>query len=383
MHDANGELIHGTINIVLANRNGIVVVTDSMQTRRDSRGRESQVTIPAQKLFRLDDCTVCTVAGFGSATISSAEEFNTEVAAIIKQYADELKTRPSTVGMSEKLRSLGFLLEFHISAVASIRDALNSPAGNYRFQITVAGFDADGQAKVGSVGGDFAIYEGLEGRRSILFSQNKCFLRRLERELTYEVAGQSAEAVKILRNPAVYSCEPALKGLAASIVENKGEALSVQALQAIGEALIGRTSSVYSSVGGQIQSAVLTAGRITNFEVPVVSTPDLPRRFSFFSGNKIVGKHPISAPTSTLLFVGNSWTGTRGISIDGHFFFGNTLRNCTVRYDGGFARFDASNRVSDSALLLGPQVDQNTDFVRHLKNDFKWTWIARLMPPKS
>ena len=50
------SLGHGTINIVLANEKGIVVLTDSMITLGDGH----QSPDPAQKLFKLDDRTVCT-----------------------------------------------------------------------------------------------------------------------------------------------------------------------------------------------------------------------------------------------------------------------------------------------------------------------------------
>ena len=49
---------HGTINIFLANRNGLVAVTDS---RLSSNGK---AVARGQKLFKVDDHTICAVAGF-------------------------------------------------------------------------------------------------------------------------------------------------------------------------------------------------------------------------------------------------------------------------------------------------------------------------------
>src|ERR1700735_4007457 len=56
---ADDGVSRGTINVVLANQNGIIALTDSMVTAGRKQLRE-----PAQKLFKLDDRTVCTIAGF-------------------------------------------------------------------------------------------------------------------------------------------------------------------------------------------------------------------------------------------------------------------------------------------------------------------------------
>jgi 20S proteasome alpha/beta subunit len=56
-------LSHGTINILLANDNGIVLVTDSRATALDGGHFDTSV-----KLFRLDESTVCSIAGLAKCT---------------------------------------------------------------------------------------------------------------------------------------------------------------------------------------------------------------------------------------------------------------------------------------------------------------------------
>ncbi len=49
---------HGTVNIFLANRNGLVAVTDSrLSNKYGAQGS-------GQKLFQVDDRTICAIAGF-------------------------------------------------------------------------------------------------------------------------------------------------------------------------------------------------------------------------------------------------------------------------------------------------------------------------------
>jgi hypothetical protein len=52
------EESHGTINILLANQNGLVAVTDSMLSTPDDHHYPGH-----QKLFRIDDKTIATMAG--------------------------------------------------------------------------------------------------------------------------------------------------------------------------------------------------------------------------------------------------------------------------------------------------------------------------------
>src|SRR5438046_649804 len=78
---------HGTVNIVLGNANGIVILTDSMITAGDR-----QLPDPAQKLFRLDDHRVCAIAGFVSAGWPMKDLFLT-TSGIVKRYEEKLKSQ--------------------------------------------------------------------------------------------------------------------------------------------------------------------------------------------------------------------------------------------------------------------------------------------------
>ena len=83
-------VLTGTVNIVLANANGIVALTDSNQTGKSpSTGEPFTSPLPGQKLFRLDDRTVCTIAGFGSLPFPDYPELNTSADGGIGQVACE------------------------------------------------------------------------------------------------------------------------------------------------------------------------------------------------------------------------------------------------------------------------------------------------------
>jgi hypothetical protein len=110
-------VIHGTINIVLANKNGMVVLTDSMLT-----AGEKQLPTPGKKLFRLDDHSVCAIAGIIASPSGSYKELDLSTVALIDDYADHISAGPP-ITISQKLRELAFLLNINISAVENVQNA--------------------------------------------------------------------------------------------------------------------------------------------------------------------------------------------------------------------------------------------------------------------
>jgi hypothetical protein len=84
---AAASSLHGTVNIVLANADGIVVLTDSMLTDENRH----QLPRPGQKLFVLDNKSVCTIAGLYERA-GAFKELNLSTRSKIYAYASALKT---------------------------------------------------------------------------------------------------------------------------------------------------------------------------------------------------------------------------------------------------------------------------------------------------
>ena len=103
--DGPNPVFTGTVNIVLANANGIVVLTDSNQTGYRPNGESFTTPVPGQKLFRIDDRTVCTIAGFGSTFLPTFPEFTSSAAGVLDRYAAELRSKGGRHAFHEKLTS--------------------------------------------------------------------------------------------------------------------------------------------------------------------------------------------------------------------------------------------------------------------------------------
>jgi hypothetical protein len=122
-------VVHGTINVVLGNEHGIVVLTDSRLTNAQTG---QPLPTPSQKLFRLDDHTVCAIAGFAAAPAASpvsdpVPDLDTSTSAVIHEYIRQSAAQgPQSI--SERVKILALLFEVHLSAIANVRQVLGNPA---------------------------------------------------------------------------------------------------------------------------------------------------------------------------------------------------------------------------------------------------------------
>lgn len=197
----NGQFVHGTINVVLANGNGIVALTDSMATEVDSNGHSRQSPRPSQKLFVLDDSTVCTIAGFASQDFRPYSGVTTDIESIIYSFAQQLQHKP-TVPLVDKLHALESMISVHLELLAATTNIVlghsSPPTGIYTFELIMGGYDPDGDARIGT----FSL------KASPGTSRNDVKLYRVELQsmtvedirttLRYFIKGQSSVALPIL-----------------------------------------------------------------------------------------------------------------------------------------------------------------------------------------
>jgi 20S proteasome alpha/beta subunit len=375
--EESGLVIRGTLNVVLANRAGFVVVTDSMQTARSATG-EHQLPEPGKKLFQLDGRTVCTIAGFGSAPVPPAPEFNTSAAGILERYRGELARQHEPQSIVEKLTSLSFLFNFYLSSVANIRDVVQGDTlpDRYEFQLLLAGYDRDGTPKIGVLSLRTVLSLGAD-RQLIFSSVAEGFSEvTVGNELVYRLAGQPDVALEILRNPHNFENDVAIRRYAESIASDGGSSLTLEELKQLGEALVRHTEERYPSVGGPRQIAVLRNGEVESIEQPNFPEHPLPMPgFNLVVGGHFEGPRSIVFQNAIALFVRNHFRGDVR-TLDGHYFFGNEFVESQLRYDGGSTRFDRSNQVVGSVLVIGAHANQESDTVRRLANDFPWRAVC-------
>ncbi len=369
--------IHGTLNIILANQNGFVVATDSMQTQWTSSG-DKQIPEPAQKLFPVDDHSVCTIAGFGSATVAAAPEFNTNSAGIIGAYMSEQLRQKAPQNFQAKLTSLSFLFGFYLSSLADLRQSIGLPLGDYSLQLLLAGYDSDGTPKLGALVLRPVVSTAVSGRPFIRMAPENIFERAVGKEVTILVGGQRDVAAEILDDPKKFASARPVRRYLEALAADRGSSLTIEEMKQFAEFVVARTAERYPSVGGPLQVAIIQNGHIVSLKQPNFTSPPTPIGFNLFVGGHIAGAHrfEIKIQGATFLWLQNQFIDDPEFSIDGHYFFGNEIIRCRVHYDGGFTRFDPSNQVVDSVLVIGKHANFKSDLVYRLVHNFDWREVV-------
>lgn len=372
-----GPSFRGTINIVAANDLGIVVLTDSMLTGTwiaNGVLHSRQLPTPGQKLFLIDDRTVCAFAGFASADTSSLPDFLNSISAIMGRYQDRLR-HIGPLSISAKLEELEVLLTYYLTGIANIRDG--SKGEDYTFQLLLAGYDVDGTPKIGRLVLGTVVEPVRAGTLLKSVTNERNVFPITHRQMIC-VNGINNLALEILRSTNAWRADPAVPACEQSASDQ--ELLSIEQMKALAISLKQRTADQYPQVGGPNQIAVLTNGRVLQPVDQPPFPPITPSEFTFriISGQKVDGGDPrkpilygIVMNGYVGLYFKNEFIHVKQ-ELDNTYYGANTFRDCILTYRGGKTRFEKSNEVVDSDLEIAAGVSRDSQEVKQLLHDFKW-----------
>lgn len=378
-----GPVLRGTINVVLANDHGIVAITDSMVTVKIPDGQGGwvyrQLPQPGEKVFQVDDRTVCTIAGFGSAPTPTVPEFVNTASGIMQRFKERLGQQSGQLTVKDKLRMLEGIFSFYLGGVANLRDIMSSE-GDYSFQLLIAGYDPDGTPEVGKLVLRM-IPPNSTGSATFQTVVDELSVTAVGRNLTWRIAGIGNVAARILEAPNSVPEDTAIQVYANSV--RAGQPLTIEQMKELGISLKEQTAHAYREVGGPNQIAVLYNGRVQSVErpdFPLVATTHI--RFDIVPGSYFSGTGPrsiaalvyVPPPHLTLFFKNSISHATQ--PLDYGYFSGNRFEDCWLRYREGTLRFDSSNEVINSDLIIGPALDRSSPTVKHLVKDFKWRHVT-------
>jgi hypothetical protein len=359
-------ILHGTINVVFANRNGVVVLTDSMITDGNR-----QLAEPGQKLFRIDDKTVCAFAGFFSGGAGFSELY-IQSGGIIQDYAAKLAKQRLSIRMEDKLRTLSFLFQRHLRALSLARWSvgLQTKPELYTVLLTLVGYDIDGVLKVGTIqiDGTYGTPEGNLKDFGVVQAPD---------DFRYWVIGERAIADEILANPENFP-QQAIARYAAALRRDNGRSLQLSDLEALAVEIKDLTSLRSPSVGGPNQLAIFFAGSLQTFQQPPFSSPRSPIDFMIVANNYFEGGLPVKSNVA-LLVASNAFANAE-LRLDNTYFLGNRIKNSTLIFDGGLLRFDSSNTLVNCKLVAGPRVNRDSQEFKALVKSFQWKEISGLAP---
>jgi 20S proteasome alpha/beta subunit len=367
--EADHSIVHGTINVAFGNRNGMVVLTDSMLTSGNR-----QLSEPGQKLFKLDEQTVCAIAGFIAAPASSGSTaiptLNANLRAVIQEYVHQSASqRPQTI--TERLQALAMLIRFRLTTIANVREVLVGAGGDYRFQLIIAGYDTDGNPKIGK------IFLNANNHPWGLTSDVEDFnVFTIKDELIPQLNGMRDVADTILGHPDLYPDDSDIKLYAEAKRENGGSSMTVEQMLALAKRIAYYTAKAHREVGGSNQIAILR--RSANVEVTQQTFPNAELGLARFhlsvtSTMQYSDWLPIDESVPNVL-VRCDWISSK-FHIDNLFFVGCNFKDSVLYYNGGPFSLENINHVDNTALVVGPNVNRDDESLRRLIRDFSWSQV--------
>jgi hypothetical protein len=418
---------HGTVNVILANRNGLVAVVDSMLTRKNDKGQTVKQEPNGMKLFKVDDETICTMAGFYSFPGAlNMDEFAVMFPAIVGRYVQvsgrESLLKPLTFSAKVELLERVFTTELRNSFTAYL--AFN-PAFRVNAHdpiiLTLAGYDLDGSLKIAefelkparSVDGvsidllPVPVAENapsceaagkidesparLRGLPPIDLFEHLPPTRTIGDSFFCEIAGLDTVATKLLAHPELYPEIRSLHDYALSkkthrplsTTEMRVLALDLEKETANDEATKGTTY-----VGGDAHIGVLEHGQVTEAP-PTMSL--VPPTGSGLRRTPLEGMsldcmntkvHGIAIDDSRSLYQATVYITRCAQQLDGILFHDSSFTNSVLTYDGsGPLLFPHSNSVVGSALVLGPSLKLDDPLVKDLMCYYPWKTIEQSQKP--
>ena len=350
----------GTLNVVLANKNGFVIATDSFAT-----GPGCTRPVDKQKLFRISEQSALAIAGF--ATYAGQTPFDLDMATILNTRYGDWRSTPKgeTVFFLDWVENVltrairRVVAVFSTHPVAATLDL--SFVATYA-RCCSAGFPVIEQSRFVPVGrrttpvGTVAFSYGLVDKTP----------PKVASKFIYETEGVDDYALKILREHQRIP-DSRLRSFYRAVENDTLDALSISDMQETAAALLDYTHTRTPCVGGATQIGVFPTTGTPTWTQPISTSGNTTLRdsvlwwgASFTTGP---GGLPIDQPRDVLqdveredgalatqFFVSSLFDGV-ALVLDDHTFAGNLFRNTRFIIVGISPRLFYSNRVEGTCTV--------------------------------
>lgn len=361
----------GSVNIIVANGQGLVAVTDSKVTGPGVRPQYKR------KLFKIDDHTICTIAGWYSDSGPTIDGIhypaNAAIPNLVEQYIS-LGGVPETSSPEEKLKLLSSVFAFALEAVADIGTAFGEPPPRIRSELTISSYVA-GTSKILQID----LVPHTDNSRTAYLQENYRSVTG-DGGLVYAVAGEGDIAERFFEQPERYhGSDPSMRTYVEAVATDGGKDLSIETLSGVASYLEKLTANddVYSEfVGGELQTARLQREKGIQVSQPYTveggrdPVPGFFRRYD--SQVSQDGDSGFDTEWPQAAFVTNStFIKVSNLSLDNAFLSHNLIQGCVLRYDGSPKfKLDKRNIIQASLLILGPSVDPKSTAITEIIENF-------------
>ena len=256
--------------------------------------------------------------------------------------------------------------------IANVREVTGNRVTDYTFQIIVAGYDNDGKPKIGRMA--FGMHRD---QGSLISDVEDIHITLAKEDLVSEFNGISDLAKWILKHPESKPEDAMIRRYATSLTENAGRTLTTEEMVELAKRLAYYTSQVYREVGGINQVAVIQKPGSVSIEQPSFPAPPKPiSQFALMVGGHFAGMHSVTfgSDVAHVIAIRCSWNDVER-QIDGNYYIGDEFTNSLLTYGGGTVELGDTNTITNSALVLQPLIDPNSENVKRLERAFRWSAI--------
>lgn len=346
VHSSRGQDIHqsthGTLITVMGNKQGIVVVADSMVSYLDCTGHLRQLPIrPAQKLMQYDDSTVCATAGLLTYRANRKSkpdklilpQLNLQVLGIVQAYRDALKQTGKSQSMSDALEGLSGALRGRFTILADLDSYLGHKdteiMNNYQLQLRLAGFDVDGEPKIGSLNLTVTRQPWPDGQMHWTAEEaERPKVEPVHDILLVRSAGIDRVEKDMLEIPEHFTSSTVMQDYIRAMQKDKGASLSIEFMKKLGHLFKVQSAYTETAIGGADQVATIVKGRQPELE-GLESFPPIGHAVKFIKflchpGSVLKGNFtPIRTGTTPFIFQSCTLMGSQSNW--------DTASSCTVR----------------------------------------------------
>jgi hypothetical protein len=351
---------HGTINILLANGNGIVLITDSRASDRFGK----KLNDVSQKLFQIDSTMVCSIAGFGTDP-GPHWELRESAGGVISSLAEGMTKSPLRLSFRQKISIITEQLAMRLAALETEYHYAEKtrPPSSDELIMLFAGFDVDGGATIAKVYILVKPSPFPDNQLTFRGDITDLKIQTVGRDFVYLTSGVDDSAKYRLSSPKAFKNEAELKEYGRAVHDGHTSDLNTDQLERLGRYLELDASRSAAVIGGPPQIAVLA-----NKQIQVTSPANLivdPRPYTTglmdeigLRGSPLVP--PMIIPPHAV-FVNGSCENT-AIILDGLIIIGGKFVACNFYFDGEDFYRDPTVVIEGGRLILGPHVSTSSYF---------------------
>jgi hypothetical protein len=340
---------HGTINILLANRNGMVLVTDSRTTGSRPDGGAPFHTDNSPKLFQLDDKTVCSFAGFYSDP-GPHGELPLQTPGIIASLGYKLSSGSKELSFDYKVQLLAASASILLSEHAAANEYASHGYPISKLLLLVAGYDLDGSEKTAKL--EISDHGDLMSERVLPVGDGFLFL----------TAGIDDGVQARLLDPDLFATEVQLKDYHLAYDSQQTAHLSLDQMRELARYLEGEAAS-FSVVGGPIQEASLSNGNVKMNVPNNLEKAQNPYTTLVLSGGTLEHSGVVAVSRRPVAYVNDSCMGT-GIVLDHAKIIAGKYQNCNFYFDGERFYRDPNVQIISGKLIFGPDMTADNYLVK-------------------